>query len=290
MWRGLIEACPHGCRVHLTGGEAFLRYDLLLSICRQARQQGLGPLEKVETNGFWATDEKLVRQRVFELDQAGMGKLAISADPYHQQFVPIERCRLLARVAGEILGEERVQVRWRDWLEHGQNTADMPEDQRTACFSQYAQQGRDRLGGRAANVLAPLMQLKTVEQLADAQCAQTLLRSKGVHVDPHGSIMPGTCAGIILGLLSESCSITGLWQDLESSCNTRPVVSTLATQGPVGLMRLAQKHGFVAREGYAGRCHLCWEVRHFLFRMQLFPDELGPPEVYDLPEHESIRR
>ena len=45
IWEGLIEGSPHGCRIHLTGGEPFGGFELLLEICRSARRKGLGPLE-----------------------------------------------------------------------------------------------------------------------------------------------------------------------------------------------------------------------------------------------------
>ena len=134
IWEGLIKASPHGCRIHLTGGEPFGDFELLLEICRSARQKGLGPLESIETNGFWADDDERITQKLEALDEAGMGSLAISADPYHQQFVPIERRRRLAALARKLLGEDRVRVRWEDWLSNGRDTSDMSEDQRPACF------------------------------------------------------------------------------------------------------------------------------------------------------------
>ena len=70
LWRQLIDACPHGCRIHLTGGEPFGRWERLIELCRRARDQGLGPLEKIETNAFWATDERIVRKRIAALDVA----------------------------------------------------------------------------------------------------------------------------------------------------------------------------------------------------------------------------
>ena len=59
VWRQLRAASPHGCRVHLTGGEPFGDWELLIDVCRRAAREGLQPLEKVETNAFWATEEKL---------------------------------------------------------------------------------------------------------------------------------------------------------------------------------------------------------------------------------------
>ena len=106
-WESLQSASPHGCRIHLTGGEPFGDWPRLAEIARRAHDQNLGPLEMVETNAFWATDDALCRDRLKVLDDAGMERIKISADPYHQQYVPIERPRRLARVAAEVLGGER---------------------------------------------------------------------------------------------------------------------------------------------------------------------------------------
>ncbi|MHC4561463.1 MAG: hypothetical protein ACYS8X_01680, partial [Planctomycetota bacterium] len=32
LWRQLIAASPHGCRVHLTGGEPFGRWESLIAV------------------------------------------------------------------------------------------------------------------------------------------------------------------------------------------------------------------------------------------------------------------
>ncbi|MCD4824521.1 MAG: radical SAM protein, partial [Phycisphaerae bacterium] len=50
IWEQLQSACPHGCRVHLTGGEPFGDWPRLIEIARGAHARKLGPLEKVETN------------------------------------------------------------------------------------------------------------------------------------------------------------------------------------------------------------------------------------------------
>jgi hypothetical protein len=280
FWRSLAAASPHGCRIHLSGGEPFGDWPRLIEICRHAAAEGLGPLEKVETNCFWATDETLVRDRLAALDAAALGRLVISADPYHQQFVPIERCRLAARLAEEMLGRQRVLVRWRDWLADGFDTADLGEPERADLFRRYACGGRDRLGGRAAEQIAPMLPSSPFASFADSSCRESLLRSRHVHVDPAGRIMPGTCAGIVLATLGQA-SASDAWQALAADHADRPVVGTLAARGPVGLAEQAARAGFVPAPAYAGKCHLCWDVRRWLASAGLNGRELGPAWMYD---------
>lgn len=283
-WGELAAASPHGCRVHLSGGEPFGDYPRLIEICRRAAREvppDAGPLEKIETNAFWCTDEAVVRRRLSELDAAGMGKLVISADPYHQQYVPIERCRLAARIAADVLGPGRVQVRWRDWLEDGCDTGDLSESGRTELFRRYARDGRDRLNGRAAERLTGEGgSVRRTDEFADSSCRDALLRSKHVHVGPEGSVFAGTCAGVLLGDAASE-PIGEIWRRLDGDWRERRVVSTLACEGPAGLARLAERFGFKPGDGrYLSKCQLCWTVRSHLVARGACAHELGPAALY----------
>ena len=281
IWRGLVEASPHGCRVHLTGGEPFGDWPRLIELCRRARAEGLGPLQKVETNAFWATEARVVRDRLGALDAAGMARLVISADPYHQQFVPIERCRLAGAVAEDVLGDARVQVRWRDWLADGRDTDSLGEGERCELFARYAAAGRDRLTGRAADTLGRLLPGRPAGDFAVSPCHEPLLRSRHVHVDPAGWVMPGTSAGIVLGSAARR-SISGIWRRVAADYARRPIVGRLAEGGPLRLLGEARETGFRPRDGYAGTCHLCWEIRRHLARQGLHSAELQPAWLYGI--------
>ena len=277
-WADLAAASPHGCRVHLTGGEPFGDWERLIAVCRRARSEGLSGLELVETNAYWADDVSLVRDRLRQLDEAGMEKFKISADPYHQQFVPLERCRLAARAAEEVLGSDRVQVRWRDWLDEGFDTAGLDEAARRELFQSYARRGRERMNGRAVSRLASGLVSMEPSAFADKPCGDSLLRSRHVHLMPDGGIMPGTCAGILLG--RAGCKpIAEIWRGLSQDHAERAVVGPLASSGPTALLQEAVAHGFVPGR-YASKCHLCWDVRRHLASLKLHPDELGPGWMY----------
>jgi len=292
FWEQLQSASPHGCRIHIGGGEPFGRWETLIELTRRAAGAGLGPLEAVETNAFWATDERLVRQRLAALDAAGMGRLTISADPYHQQYVPIARPRLAAKVAAEALGPGRVRVRWRDWLAEGFDTDGLDAGGRAEVFRRWLSRGRDRLTGRAAGELAGLAQLKPAGAFADSPCREPLLRSRHVHVDGAGIVCPGTCAGIVLGRAGVGQSVGEIGKRLRrrfadgdslrggeaAGCE---VLSALVGGGPAALLEAARPAGYAVRpEGYAGKCHLCWDVRRWLFDRGRHPDELAPGVVY----------
>ena len=288
IWEGLQAASPHGCRIHIGGGEPFGRWERLIELARRAQAAGLGPLEAVETNAFWATDEEIVRERVAALDAAGMGRLTISADPYHQQFVPLDRVRLAGRVAGDVLGPDRVRIRWADWAEDGCNTDKLPADERERLFAEYAASGRDRIAGRAAKELSGCLQLMSPAAFADKTCSEPLLRSNHVHADGDGLLCPGTCAGIVLGRARKAEGVGNIWRSLadrfaetNDSSEGFEVIAALSTGGPVALMDLAAKMGYKPLvDGYAAKCHLCWHVRRWLFDNGLHPGQLGPENIY----------
>lgn len=281
LWEGLIQASPHGCRVHIGGGEPFGRWETLIDLARQARQAHLGPLEAVETNGFWAADEAIVRDRLAQLDEAGMGRISISCDPYHQEFVPLSYVRRLAGLGREILGPDRVRVRWEDWEQSGCEVAQLDEPSRRKLLADYAALGRDRLCGRGAVELTEFMPSKELASFTGIRCSEPLLRSRHVHVDGQGEICPGTCAGIVLGTARTAAEVATIWQRLDRGYDDMDVIGTLARSGPAGLAALALARGYKERSaGYAGKCHVCWDVRRWLFEKGHWPDQLGPASVY----------
>ena len=280
LWRELVEASPHGCRIHLTGGEPFGRWALLREICRRAKQESLPPADLVETNAFWAADDRIILERLAELDAAGVGTLAISTDPYHQQFVPIAHVRRLAALATGAWGAQRVRVRWRDWQETGFDTDGLTDSQRAELFLNHAQSGRDRMNGRAAMLLARRVAAKPIEAFEGRSCRDALLRGKHVHLAGGGWIVPGTCAGIVVGRADEETSVGACWRRLEADHGRRPVVGVLAEVGPVGLLEEARATGFQPERRYAGKCHLCWSIRRHFAGHRRHTDELQPMGVY----------
>lgn len=276
IWRELEEISPHGCKVHLTGGEPFGNYALLLEVVRRASDEGLGQTDKVETNGFWAADQQIVKKRIGELDAAGMKLFAVSCDPYHQQYIPIETLRLLVRTAEELITPHRVQVRWRDYLEMGTNTNTLEEPQRARLYLDWINKGRDRISGRAADMLSPYMEKHPPETFIGQDCREPLLKSGNIHVTPTGVVLPGVCSGLCLGnALQEHAG--NIWARVYKEHNDRPILGTLVNQGPAGLLDMAQKAGFRPDPlGYAGKCHLCWDIKKYFAKNRMYANELCP--------------
>ena len=285
LWRSLDDlAAAHGktMRVHLAGGEPFGNWVRLVSILRAARDAGLTPVEKLETNAGWATDDGLTRARLELLDALGVGKLVVSTDVFHQEFVPFEHVRRCVELARRILGPDRVQVRWWDFFQQPLDTKRMTPAAREDAFRAALLRHKDRLNGRAAQTLAELLPCQPAAAFEGQNCGREVLQSRHVHIDPDGHIFPGTCAGIILGRAGER-SVADIWQVLAAHWPAHPVVARLVAGGSFELLQQAKTLGCRERPGgYASKCHLCWAVRRFLVERGLWRNFVGPPECYGL--------
>jgi hypothetical protein len=283
IWRSLDQlAARHGktMRIHLSGGEPFGDWPRLLSTIRAARDAGLTPLEKVETNAYWATTDGTVRARLEQLDALGMRALVVSTDVYHQEFVPFERVQRCVEVGRQVLGRGRVRVRWWDFLKSPTDTHDLTPGEKRRVFTAALQRHKDRLTGRAADCLAGLLPGHPAESFRDLNCLREVLQSRHVHVDPYGNVFPGVCNGIILGNALRQPP-ERLWKHLSTNWREHPIVSAVASGGSYALAQQAKQFGYRELDrGYANKCHLCHHVRQYLHRRGVWPEHIGPAECY----------
>lgn len=283
LWRSLDRLAARAgktMRIHLAGGEPFRDWVRLVSIIRAARDAGLTPLQKVETNAFWALDDGLTRARLELLDALGVGKLVVSTDAYHQEFVPFDRVRRCVEMARRVLGPGRVQVRWWDFYQQPIDLRRASPLEREQAYQAALERHRDRMTGRAAEQLAGLVPRQSATALAGQNCVKEILLSKHVHIDPYGHIFPGTCSGIILGRAGER-TVEQIWQDLAGSWRENPVLDAVVTGGSYELLQRVKALGYPELPGgYASKCHLCAHIRRFLVGRGLWPDFVGPAECY----------
>jgi organic radical activating enzyme len=272
-------------RIHITGGEPFIYWDQLKEILECAQKQKLGVVDQIETNAFWATSEKIIRQRLETLDKLGMHRLKISCDPFHQQYVDIELVRRLADTAAELLGPARVLVRWQKYLEEPIEMKEISVSMREQRYIAAIRDYPCRFTGRAAGKLAELVASEPIETIASMNCKSDLLTAKGVHIDPFGNVFSGTCSGIIIGNINQT-PLENLWQQFHPSNNE--FIETVFNSGPAGLLERSTKLGYKKAKVYADKCHLCTRVRQFLFENGLNKSIIGPAECYREPAQMHI--
>lgn len=125
--------------------------------------------------------------------------------------------------------------------------------------------------------MAQYIEPKPVESFAHLNCESILHphQMEQVHLDPDGLVFPSKCAGIIF-VNAKKQSLSEAVKSGEYAHN--PIMEILIRKGPVGLLALAEEHGYVPETGYASKCHLCHETRKALRRD--YPEFLGPEAVY----------
>jgi len=276
-WRSLKILAGDNAKIHITGGEPFLYWERLQEILDQAGNQKLGKVDLIETNGFWATDEKVIKQRLKKLDELGMNRFKVSTDPFHQEYVDIKLIRRLAAIAAEVLGSERVLVRWQKYLDDPIEMKSLSSAEREKKYISAMKDYPCRFTGRAAGRLAELAASKPVEVLDSVNCKSDLLSAKGVHIDPFGNVFSGTCSGIIFGNINRT-KLEDIWKQFSPDVNR--FINTLFNFGPFGLLDESGRLGYKKAKVYTGKCHLCTDIRQFLLNSGLEKSIVGPAECY----------
>jgi len=276
-WEGLKRIAADNAKIHITGGEPFLYFDRLADILQQAHRLKLGGLDSVETNAAWGENEHELAEKLKFLDAVGMGRLKISWDPFHEEFVDIHHVRRLAVIGKKILGPERVFVRWEHYLEAPTGIRQKSESEKTAILKAALASDPCRFTGRAAEMLGPLINGAPGPLYRDKPCQQALLTAKGVHIDPYGHVFNGQCSGMAIGNIAQT-PLEEIWRSWQP--DTDDFWAILYRSGPFGFLDTAQRLGYHIQEKYASKCHLCTDIRRFFFDKRLYPPIITPDACY----------
>lgn len=274
----------NGVQVHLTGGEPFLNFPLLLYAARSAAARGIPCY--CETNGGWALNEANATEQFRQLRDAGMAYVLISVSPFHLEYIPPTRTFTAINAAISGFGSDRVFVYQTQWLDFIRQFG----DDRPVKLDRYAAViGDNALGallwqryglipmGRAPYRLGRWARKQPAEAFAGQTCRWELLHSAHSHMDLYGNFIPGFCGGLSLGGWHALYDLR-----LQSGSESfPPLITILVNEGPYGLLRFAaDRFGYSAdAEGYAGACHLCVDVRRYLAMVGHFA-ELSPRQFY----------
>ncbi len=267
-----------GIKIHLTGGEPFGNYELITKILKLAREKNLTPLQKIETNGFWATNEETVLKKLSELKALGVSLITTNADIFHQEWVPIENIKLLVKCAKKTLGENGIRIRWQNFFDNYELIMkNLTPDE---LKKQSLLSGRERINGNAAVLSAKLLTGNPPETFANQPCEKQILKSEHIHIDPYGNIFPGVCCGIIIGNATNE-NIEEIYNRINQNQLTGSILQTLIEEGPYGLINFAKKLGFKSlQKGYISKCQLCYHIRWFLYHKKQCREWIGPAECY----------
>lgn len=264
--------------MHLSGGEPFMDVDALCEVLRAARNTGM-PIDYLDTSASWVTDEDTARDALDRIAQYGIDALSVSISPYHNEYIALDCVLTLMQVCEE---KDITATLWLD--EFLPDMTIFPTD-RPHSRSEYTEvfnrhywaqlppryslyhMGRAVLTHKDEMPTFPTTRIPHMGR----SCAELGNRSH-YHIDCYGNYIPPGCPGLALPL-----SALGKELDPEEF----PIYTRLA-QEPRQLLDLCKSLGFVPGSNYYNRCHLCQDMRIFLY--QKFPGryrELAPASFYE---------
>ena len=281
--------------VHIGGGEPFMNFDGLLALLRKLRDSGI-TVDYIETNGYWATDENQVGERLKKLSAAGADSLCISVDPFHAEYVPYSLPLNLANYCrksgfGYFLWQEQ-------FLPMLKNADGSTAHERATLEKYIPNYIRDtsqayglRMGGRAVNIEKEYSTLKPLKDLLltprqsfasqnfdtplgkgvtppsqannliggviTSEPCRGLISTNHFHIDMYGRFIPPGCTGFAIPMNE---MMEGL------PAGKYPAFEILFSSGIKGLADFAtQTKGFTPEpQGYTSRCALCFHIRRWL--------------------------
>jgi hypothetical protein len=272
-------------QVHITGGEPFLHFELLLEGVAIAAELGLRSY--VETNANWCTDGDEALARFAALRGAGLDAVLISCSPFHAESIPPVRTLTATHAALEVLGPERIMLYRPGYLQMLQCFG----LERPIPISRYEEEfGTDAArrilwtgygvisGGRAGYELGDLALRRGPEAFAGDSCAREILHAHHSHFDLYGNYISGFCGGLSVGSWRRLSEVIAAFRERRYP----PLIEMLVQGGPHTLYAYAhEKHGYrPLGAGYAGKCHLCVDVRRHLVADGQYA-ELEPRQFYD---------
>jgi hypothetical protein len=280
----LVEDWSSVKQVHFTGGEPFLNFPLLLKAEKLACTAQIPAY--VETSADWCVSPDLARRRFIALHEVGLRAIMISCSPFHAETIPLERTLMAIGEALDVFGLQGVMVFQYDWIDQirrfGTHTP--------TPISRYIESfGLDPCGvmlwegyglisgGRAGYALGHMTDRVPAYIFEGQRCYQEILNPSQFHLDLYGNFIPGDCGGLSL------CDWRSIPPTVKEfpAIELSPLIRILVESGPYGLYTYAcEEHGFSASKGgYAGKCHLCVDVRRHLVRLVDYP-ELAPSGFY----------
>ncbi len=246
--------------ISFTGGEPFLLLGLLNELVGYASAKGLRT--ECVTNCSWAETPAKTEESLKSLRVSGLNVVNISADDFHQEFVPFENVRNCFEAA-KSLGLKTVimsAAQEGGTLRLAEIINRLGSDEIGTLGDEKSRKGLSAIAvetgvipvGRAAEL--PRDKWLIGESQPEGPCRLVL---RDIGIDPGGELLACCSAASFLtrGRLG-SADETGI-QPLLDDAGEWPLFKILSEQGPSSL---ADSLGIPWRDGFVSRCHLCYEV------------------------------
>ena len=244
----------HTGTICFTGGEPLLYYSEIVRLVEAAKRLGL--ITSVVSGAGWVRKRDIAERRIARLKQAGLDKLCVSADRYHEAFSPPDRAHMLADIARR----EGITVIVRGVIGADRNACEEKERFAPAGVT-YHPVPLVRLGA-ARNL--PEEHFHHAQVPYGGRCSVAL----SPVIEPDGNVY--ACCGpsryarkpspLVLGNIHHESLETILLRGAED-----PILKALTLIGPSGLLRLLRQTPGMEqlvplRHQYTGMCELCLDM------------------------------
>jgi MoaA/NifB/PqqE/SkfB family radical SAM enzyme len=276
--RIITEAAASGVvkTVCFTGGEPFLRRKLLQDAIALCARRGLEAT--VMTNGYWAPT--LERALKVLRSVPGLTRLGLSADTFHQEFIPMDRIRFAILAANELEMDCAVRV----------------------CHLDEPDREIEWVRGQLLDV-AGLYELEHQPVQPMGRAADEVPANRIFHYDVTIASCRSADAHAVNaeGDVTACCGASSYWQghhplwfgnvkehsidEILANADANPALHLIRLRGPAGLLALAEAQA--QREGTtlvvpetADMCGLCEYLNSDPERAALVQRAVNDPETY----------
>lgn len=269
--------------LHIGGGEPFLNFEGLLEVIRAMNRHRI-LVDYIETNAFWCVNEEAAVEKLKKLQDLGVDTIMASCDPFHSEYVPLERVTTFVRAC------RRVGIGYFVWKEQfyrrlsqlDSKEAHTVEELKEALGEHYITETAREYGigmnGRALMIAREIYPERPAKEIAEKTPCTKILRGMHCHVDLYGNVVPAGCTGF-------SIPIPDFTEHRERLTDPEryPVLARVLTGGTRALLTYAVSLGFDENTEAATNCDLCYKLRCFL-RKQGAYTEIGPDCFYEMME------
>jgi organic radical activating enzyme len=260
--------------VSLTGGEPFLLPKLLCEALSYSYERGFKT--EVVTNCFWAESGKEAEEKLGSLVDLGLDMINISADDFHQEFIPFSYVRncyeaakeldlkitLLCSVAKfsrlrvekivDLLGDTNIHI-----LERNKQSSNRIKTHAIAIESAFIPAGRGSQIPHKEWILG--------NHSTTGPCHHIL---QDIAIEPSGRVLPCCSTAGLINTLKLGNALREPLSRIIEKANTREIFKILARRGPQELLDVKYRNG---PGRYVNKCHLCYEALSDLEKRNFLP-------------------
>jgi hypothetical protein len=244
----------HTKAVCFTGGEPLLYFSEIVKLVQEAKNLGL--TTSVVSGAGWVRKPEVAQRRMARLKEAGLDKLCVSADRYHEAYGPRERAHVLVESAQRA----GIEVMVRGVVAANQRSCE--EKVRFAPADTVYDPVRLIRLGAARNL--PKEDFHYWEQPPAGRCKVALWPV----IEPDGNVY--TCCGPSRYAKNPSPLVLGNVNDepldlILTRAAQDPLLQALFMIGPQGILQLLRSRPETEqlvpmRDEYTGLCELCFDL------------------------------